>query len=84
MSFNSIKHKLSKACVFDLEDILSFEKQVLNDSSEYTSKRSLKRLIKSANSEFLLIKNQSLAGLIEYNQRPLTCLNAPFLVLFGF
>ncbi len=57
MNSEPFKHKLVKACVFDLEDIVVFEKQVLNDSSEYTSKSNLKRLINSTNSEFLLVKN---------------------------
>lgn len=50
------EYKLVRACIFDLDDIISFEKNVLNDSSEYSSKRSLQNFIKSSNSEFLLIK----------------------------
>jgi ribosomal protein S18 acetylase RimI-like enzyme len=53
------KHKLVKACVSDLEDIKFFEKKVLNDCSEYSSTRTLKKLIKSNNSLFLLIKESS-------------------------
>ncbi len=54
---NKLKHKLIKACVSDLDEIKFFEKQVLNDSSEYTSARNLKRIIKSADSEVLLVKD---------------------------
>ena len=57
MKKNGIEYKLVRACIFDLDDIISFEKNVLNDSSEYSSKRSLKNSIKSSNSEFLLIKH---------------------------
>ena len=57
-SEKSREYKLEKACIFDLEEIILFEKQVLNDSSEYTSKKNLKRIIKSPNSEILLIKNR--------------------------
>ena len=51
------KYQLIKAGISDLADIIDFEKRVLNDSSEYSSKRSLKNFIKSPNSEFLLIKH---------------------------
>ncbi len=56
MNRNLKKYKLVRACIFDLNDIVSFEKSVLNDSSEYSSKRSLQNFIKSSNSEFLLIR----------------------------
>ena len=57
MNRNKNRYKLVRACIFDLDDIISFEKRVLNDSSEYSSKRSLQNFIKSSNAEFLLIKN---------------------------
>ena len=50
------KYQLSRAGICDLDSIISFEKNVLNDSSEYSSKRSLRNFIKSSSSEFLLIK----------------------------
>ena len=53
----TIKHKLVEACVFDLDDIFIFEKQVLNDSSEYTSKKNLNRIIKSPKTQILLVKD---------------------------
>lgn len=57
MNFESDnKYQLLKAGISDLADIIDFEKRVLNDSSEYSSKRSLQNYIKSSNSEFLLIK----------------------------
>ncbi len=56
MKRNRIKYKLVRACIFDLDDIISFEKNVLNDSSEYSSKRNLQKYIKSSSSKFLLIK----------------------------
>lgn len=58
MSKKNIEHKLLKACVFDLDEITFFEKQVLNDSSEYTSARNIKKHIESKNTCFLLIKNK--------------------------
>ena len=51
------KYQLLRAGISDLADIVVFEKKVLNDSSEYSSIRSLKNFIKSPNSEFLLIKH---------------------------
>ena len=51
------KYQLIKAGISDLADIIDFEKRVLNDSSEYSSKRCLRNYIKSSNSEFLLIKH---------------------------
>ena len=51
------KYQLLRAGISDLADIVDFEKRVLNDSSEYSSIRSLKNFIKSPNSEFLLIKH---------------------------
>ena len=51
------KYQLLKAGISDLADIIDFEKRVLNDSSEYSSKRCLRNYIKSSNSEFLLIKH---------------------------
>lgn len=53
-----LEHKPVKACVSDIDEIIIFEKNVLNDSSEYTSKSNLKRLIQSSNSEVLVIKNK--------------------------
>mgnify|MGYP002626083857 CR=1 FL=1 len=50
------EYKLKRACISDLDGIIDFEKKVLNDSSEYSSKRSLRGYIKSLQSEFLLIK----------------------------
>ena len=55
-SVSNKKYQLIKAGIYDLEDIVDFEKKVLNDSSEYSSERSLKNYIKSSNSEFLLIR----------------------------
>lgn len=51
------QHKLVRACVSNLEDIILFEKSVLNDISEFTSKNNLIKLLKSSNSCILLIKN---------------------------
>ena len=55
-SVSNKKYQLLKAGIFDLAEIVDFEKKVLNDSSEYSSERSLRNYIKSTNSEFLLIK----------------------------
>ncbi len=57
MNRNKIEYKLVRACIFDLDDIISFEKSVLNDSSEYSSRRSLRNFIKSLNTNFLLIES---------------------------
>ena len=59
MNGNLMKYKLVRACISDLDDIISFEKSVLNDSSEYSSRRSLYNYIKSLNSNFLLIKSSN-------------------------
>ncbi len=58
-NIKDFEHKLTKACVSDLEQIILFEKQVLNDSSEYTSSRNLLRLIKANNSNSVfIVKNK--------------------------
>lgn len=58
MIFNSLEHKLVRACVLDLENIIFFEKEVLNNVSEFSSKRTLRKLINSDKTLFLLVKNR--------------------------
>ncbi len=57
MYSHTFQPKLQKAWVFDLKKIVNFEKEVLNDNSEYSSEKTLKKLLQSEKSEILLIKD---------------------------